>query len=461
MSGIFPNTNDGGLAPNASDPQNPSHAYDPTVEPQDTSALYYGNGCDVRLRPEVVNSLISELEAITDRGGVAYRAGRLTNAELAIRYMIQRGLPKATELEGGPNLYNGELDPVMTDYNDFMVLVVVPAVTNVGYVRISIDGKPYVRVLRNDRQELRLFDWEAGIPQIIGFWNGDFYLLGLAKSQVYLRVTDTLNIWIRTDGSDTTGDGTENTPAKAYRTINRAWASLLERFVPTPTSNVNLWLGIPGIYESGSIGPFGSGYVSLNGDIANHTGYRIAQQKASSGSCLSISGPINCTVRGVTMHGDLGPGNFFPVMLRVGPGARANLDRIRCECMINTPEQIFIQIQSGLVVPVPGTVLEFRGNGTSMAHGIDCGFSSTWGAQPPPLAPALLTFDSCTYPVGQNIQCHTLSSFGMGQNNITGAVINGRKFWVGVNSVIYAGGKTFPGSVAGAADSATFGSYIP
>src|SRR5262245_42442617 len=111
MSGIFPNSGDGGLAPNPLDLSNPAMAFAPTLPPINTTALYYGNGCDVRLRPEVINALISEMVAIADRGEVAYSRVRLNNAELGVRYMIQRGLPRGGIATGGPANYNLALDP--------------------------------------------------------------------------------------------------------------------------------------------------------------------------------------------------------------------------------------------------------------------------------------------------------------------------------------------------------------
>src|SRR5262245_56900296 len=112
MSGIFPRAADGGLAPNPADPLNPTHAFPPPIPPVGTSALYYGNGCDVRLRPEVLNSIISELAALCDSGQVAYDPSRLTNVELAVRYLIQRGLPIGALLTGGlDNNYSGVLVP--------------------------------------------------------------------------------------------------------------------------------------------------------------------------------------------------------------------------------------------------------------------------------------------------------------------------------------------------------------
>src|SRR5262245_47468439 len=184
MSGIFPQAADGGIPPNVATPLNPSHAYPPGTAPLNTSPLYYGNGCDVRLRPEVVNSMISELEAIVDRAGVAYDSTILTNVETAIRYLIQRGLPEFSLLTGGPNFYAATLSPPMTAYNGGLTLCVVPNVTNSGVVRINVNGKGDVPVMRNDGAELVTGDWPAGRPMLISYLNGWFYVIGFVKSQI-------------------------------------------------------------------------------------------------------------------------------------------------------------------------------------------------------------------------------------------------------------------------------------
>src|SRR5262245_38360402 len=120
MSGIFPNATDGGLPPNPANPLNPAAAYDPLVNPLNTSALYYGNGCDVRLRPEVVNSLISEMEATVDQATLAYNSQSRENLEHAVRYLNQRGLAMAAIAAGGPFNYTAQLDPPCLGYNNFM-----------------------------------------------------------------------------------------------------------------------------------------------------------------------------------------------------------------------------------------------------------------------------------------------------------------------------------------------------
>ena len=93
MSGIFPSSWDGGIPPNPETPDNPPQALKPGdyTQPVDTSALYYGLGCDVRIRAPVLNSIISEIVAVLEHAGIPYMAGRLNNLALAISTIAIRG----------------------------------------------------------------------------------------------------------------------------------------------------------------------------------------------------------------------------------------------------------------------------------------------------------------------------------------------------------------------------------
>jgi hypothetical protein len=93
MAGIFPASWDGGIPPVASSPDNPPQALAPGdhTQPIDTSALYYGLGCDVRIRAPVLNSIISEIIGVLESAGIAYQAGRLNNLATAIAIIAQRG----------------------------------------------------------------------------------------------------------------------------------------------------------------------------------------------------------------------------------------------------------------------------------------------------------------------------------------------------------------------------------
>lgn len=187
MSGWHPLSRDGGIPPNPALPTSPAQAYSPVILPIDTEPLYYGNGCDVRLRPHVLNSLISESLAVLDRIGLPYRPALLTNLRTAIEYITQKGLPRFVVLQpqASPVFnYIGVLDPpLLNGLNNGMTLTVLPSATNDGPVRIDLGNGSFLRVLRNDSEELEIGDWPDHVPQGIGYFDGTWYQLGLVKSQ--------------------------------------------------------------------------------------------------------------------------------------------------------------------------------------------------------------------------------------------------------------------------------------
>jgi hypothetical protein len=190
MSGIFPNANDGGLPPNPNDASNPARAYPPVTPPVSTAALYYGNGCDVRLRPEVVNSIISEQEALCDVAKVAYNPARQTNTQIATRSLIQRGQPRSSLLtKVTTDRYAAVLDPISIALNDYMTLSVVPTHNNEGATQINTDGKGYVPLLRDDGADIAADDIMAGMPFEIIFYQGKWYHVGLVKSQLGIDIS--------------------------------------------------------------------------------------------------------------------------------------------------------------------------------------------------------------------------------------------------------------------------------
>lgn len=96
MSGIFPQAADGGVPAEAA-----TNGYQPTNPPTEGSALYFGNGCGVVLRPEVLNSLTSEIACAVDKAGRNYDPGDTCNLFRAIMDLItasQRGMPIFPEI---------------------------------------------------------------------------------------------------------------------------------------------------------------------------------------------------------------------------------------------------------------------------------------------------------------------------------------------------------------------------
>lgn len=185
-NGLFPQQNDGGVAPNPEDLNNPTQAFAPTTslsQPIDTSALYYGNGCDIQVRPHVMNSILSEIFATVDRAQIAYQVTSLQNLETAVRYLIQRGLPRAgwlVEDKVDQANFTLTLDPPATHYSDFMTLTLVPHILreqvtsgiltsnipgqNMGEAFININDLGYIPLLRNDGTKIQAGDFKHGRP---------------------------------------------------------------------------------------------------------------------------------------------------------------------------------------------------------------------------------------------------------------------------------------------------------
>ena len=300
MAGIFPASVDGGLAPNPGNLSNPARAYPPANLPIDTAALYYGNGCDVRLRPEVLNSLISEVEAVIDEGGLNYHASSQQNMETAIRYLIQRGIPHAGYLVGGPFDYTLILDPPPAQYSDYMLLVVVPEQTNNGISRVNLNGLGFVDIVRRDGSPLEAGDLIQNRPSVMVYYAGQMHLLWAFGGAASAGAGE-VDGWIRTDGNDTTGDGTANTPDKAFRTINGALARLVGMYTPGLNFRLNLRLGIPGTYEAGLIVDIPC-RVTLTGDPANRANYKISGKTGlqNNGWCIYVARVLSVAITGVT-----------------------------------------------------------------------------------------------------------------------------------------------------------------
>jgi len=455
MGGIFPFQNDGGLPSNPAQPNNPAQAFAPTLPPLDTSALYYGNGCDVRLRPHVVNSIISEIAATADRAGFGYQASSLHNLENAIRYMIQRGIPRGAPLiEQSPFYYAAVLDPPATAYNDFMTLSLVPVMSvgdtqNQGYVRIRANNLGYVPLLRNDGQELRAGDLAPGIPFLCVYYQGAFYYAGLVDSQVPLVLVGAVNFWIRPDGNDATGDGTANTPDKAFRTIDGCWYAVGSRYAGSPTAAIVMRLGVPGDYQGGDVGPYGA-TVIVQGDVNNASAYRILSK--TSGTPPNAAWSLRATqVNNFALNG--------VNLVMTYPGVTAN--GVAC-LSLQGGQNIFTNCVFSIEVNnAGGYVVILQGGGAAAAigdtyvhgngHTIYCGLDVNQAAQIPGVAaPSSATwrwdninFSGMGYSVGDR------SALGHINTSVISTNTTGQRYYVFASSVLYSLGQTPPGSTAG------------
>lgn len=88
MAGLFPNAVSGGVSPTLI-----PFSYNPVIAPVNTTALYYPDNCGVKLTPEVLNSLISEMICLTDAAGNAYNGASQCNISAAIKKLITAAVP--------------------------------------------------------------------------------------------------------------------------------------------------------------------------------------------------------------------------------------------------------------------------------------------------------------------------------------------------------------------------------
>jgi len=430
----------------------------PDVDTAGCDELWYSTSrCQPRFDPAAANAMLAEQMNLIMKGEVQYKCPDLNNVELATRYIIQRGLQTGGIAQAGPFDYLLTLDPPLTRYNNYLTLIIVPASDNQGAVRINVNGKGLVPILRNDGQQLKFGDMLVNRPALISYWSGAFYMVGLVSSQV-LKLSPALEFWIRTDGNDSTGDGTANTAAKAFRTIAGCWYAVGSRYAATPTFAIHMKLGIPGTYEGTNLGPFG-GNVSLTGDEANPSAYRISGVIFYPGmyGALWISGIASMFVRGVSLLMDRGPPDKCGGLICVD--SNVGLLNSRIEVLVSNSNwgSAAIGCTNSIFGLMKGTV-HVVGNGNTLGQILIATNNGSYrGAWIIEGEVSTLLLDNIV--VSQEaLSCAALSTMHLGNvtflNNVTGRTYN-----VTENSIISMNGKTPPGTVQGVASSG--GIFIP
>ena len=458
MAGIFPLAQDGGIAPNPSQPNNPAQALAPNPPPLDTAALYYGNGCDVRLRPHVLNSIISEIAATCQRAGIAYRASSLDNLETAVAYMIQRGVHRGAALvEQTAFYYNAVLDPPVLAYNDCMTVTFVPImqsgeVQNQSYVRISLNGLSYVPLLRNDHQEVHAGDLLPGSPFIAVYYQGAFFYAGLCSSQVPLVLVGSINFWVRPDGNDSTGDGTANTADKAFRTIAGCWAAVGARYAASPAAVINIRLGVPGDYVGATLGPFGS-VLQLMGDPNNAAAYRILNMTDDPNGTVTIR-PVGCNniylvgINLVIQDPVLRPNGVHGIWAANSSITIYN-SQFTAEIDNTSANYITANLSTSLNT-VPDTDIRMIGNNHTIGNGISMCYASHFagtGAGPPPTR----WYWENVHFAGAGYVTEMASTITLGNHTVTLSNTVGARYSAHHNSSITPP-SPYPGNAAGVAD---------
>lgn len=149
MSGIYPNPADGAIAPGLANPP----GYDPVVDPVGTLARYFSENCNVRLRPETLNAIISQIAAAIDFVGLAYDPTKgHVDLQEAIQYYIQQNRGAYAIATGGPQDYVATGTPTFLGYTEGQVLWLhTPAgIDSIANARLNIDGFGFINIVRYD-----------------------------------------------------------------------------------------------------------------------------------------------------------------------------------------------------------------------------------------------------------------------------------------------------------------------
>jgi hypothetical protein len=416
--------------------------------------LWYSTSrCQPRFDPAAANAVLAELVNTINKGEVSYNCAYLDQLQLAVRYLIQRGLTTGTQLQAGPFDYICYTDPPLTRYNDFLTLVVLPGQSNQGNTRINVDNHGLVQLLRNDGQQLESQDLKVGIPALISYWQGNWYHVGLVQSQVPILIRGGVDLWIRTDGSDVTGDGSANSPDKAFRTIQGAWLKAGGRYAATPLFTMNFRLGIPGTYDGANLGPFG-GNVTLTGDESNRSAYRISSveignTRHASFSCQGLS---TISFYGLTLLCDIAPNQMQ--CFYIG-NSQVNIQSVDFETTVANPNAAWVIIGGGSFATRNGDFY-FRGNNLTMGaafyakegSNLFIGGNNNGSLPVPRFFFNDMQLGGGAFYIASRLA--VIQQAGPSNGIIMPVNIVGPQYSVDTNSILTGGGVAFPGSSAGA-----------
>jgi len=438
----------------------PGDAKNSLVDPTTINCdeLWYSTSrCQPRFDPAAANAQLAELINLVNKGEVAYDCAKLDQVQLAVNYLGQRGIHQGVLMLGGPFNYTGIMDPPATRYNDYMTIKAVATLGNGGPVRLDLNGLGPVPVLRNDGQEMREADVPSGVPQLYVYYAGKFYAPYFVRSQSPIEYKGTLDYWVRTDGSDATGDGSANSPGKAFRTINYAFTTALNRYSRSPDMLLQIRLGIPGDYEAGQFSKF-PGVVNLFGDPVAYAGYRI-HTSLSSYCCLVVE-TSTVNVHGVNMIIDrVGPNAGESMGLFCWRNGYVAFHNSGVEININggaIQTAVFQAAGYGSIQIGQGSIL-IDGKGHTIGMGMAAqGNGSCHCVGAPSPNQQIITWKQCNFLTAA-YWAYALSGVGVTDNVVGGVPLStvvdngcvGMKYNSTVNSFVYGGGKVVPGTIAG------------
>ena len=213
------------------------------------------------------------------------------------QYLVD--IPYAEDTSLAANTVTANYTPPITGQVAGDLVLVKLNNTNSGPVMITINALAPQPIYRNDGVALQALDLLKGECILIEYNTTYWQMLRLVRSQVYFKLNADLTLYVRTDGNDTTGDGSLNDAAHAFKTVQRAVNYIRDSYL-IAGRKVTIQLGMSGTYTGTVEVRDLPGSIVIRGDPANSPGYIIQASPNNSAVALSGSG-TNVTVTGVTM----------------------------------------------------------------------------------------------------------------------------------------------------------------
>lgn len=204
-------------------------------------------------------------------------------------------IPYAEDSSLVPNQIVAAFSPAITAVQPGDVVIVKVKNANTGAVTLTPNAMAPMPVNRNDGLPLQAADLGAAEALMLEYNTSYWQLLRLARSQVFIKLTTDLTVFVRPDGNDL-NNGSANDPAHAFQHIQAAIDYCHANFL-LGTRQVTIQLGIPGTYvlanpDGPSIQIFEMpGSYIIRGDPANNLAY-VVKGPAGGGSANPLRGPI-------------------------------------------------------------------------------------------------------------------------------------------------------------------------
>ena len=173
---------------------------------------------------------------------------------------------------GTPNNVTGIYTPAITSTVSGDLVLIKIAEINAGAVLFKVNALADAPITRNDGQPLQEFDLIAGEILLLVYNVNHWQVMRLVRSQVFFKLSANLILYVRTDGDDGLGhDGSTNTAAKAFKTVQRAVDYVKSSFL-IGGRTVTIQLGNPGTYIGQVVVTNVPGRLVIKGDPSNPNG---------------------------------------------------------------------------------------------------------------------------------------------------------------------------------------------